>query len=65
MPQILTFGPEQVLFDGFDLKYADTADLRGYIGQDIVQLGHYYSRTVRAFVSMFGIPASKTTLKEW
>ena len=22
-----------VLFDGFDLKYADTADLRGYIGQ--------------------------------
>ncbi|EKX36601.1 hypothetical protein GUITHDRAFT_145651 [Guillardia theta CCMP2712] len=38
-----------VLFDGFDLKYADTADLRGYIGQalelDIVQLGHYYART--------------------
>ena len=26
-----------VLFDGFDLKYADTADLRGYIGQVLVQ----------------------------
>jgi len=37
--------PRQVLFDGFDLKYADTADLRGFIGQDIVQLGHYFSRT--------------------
>jgi len=35
----------QVLFDGFDLKYADTADLRGFIGQDIVQLGHFFSRT--------------------
>mmetsp|Transcript_42433 Transcript_42433/g.99624 ORF Transcript_42433/g.99624 Transcript_42433/m.99624 type:complete len:534 (+) Transcript_42433:228-1829(+) len=41
--QSLSFA--QVLFDGFDLKYADTADLDGYIGQDIVGLGRYYART--------------------
>ena len=43
--QLQSMSFAHVLFDGFDLKYADTADLRGYIGQDIVQLGHYYART--------------------
>ena len=34
-----------VLFLGFDLTYADSAGLRGYIAQDIVQLGRYYAKT--------------------
>jgi len=34
-----------VLFVGFDLTYADTAGLRGYIAQDIAQLGRYYAKT--------------------
>eukprot|EP00960_Hanusia_phi_P044403 756620-Hanusia_phi.AAC.3 len=34
-----------VLFVGFDLIYADTAGLRGYIAQDIAQLGRYYAKT--------------------
>jgi len=34
-----------VLFLGFSLLYADTAGLRGYIGQDVVQLGRYYAKT--------------------
>ena len=34
-----------VLFLGFSLSYADTAGLRGYIGQDVVQLGRYYAKT--------------------
>ena len=34
-----------VLFLGFSLTYADTAGLKGYIGQDVVQLGRYYAKT--------------------
>ena len=34
-----------VLFLGFSLTYADAAGLRGYIAQDIVQLGRYYAKT--------------------
>ena len=34
-----------VLFLGFSLTYADTAGLRGYIGQDVTQLGRYYAKT--------------------
>ena len=31
-----------VLFVGFSLTYADSAHLRGYIAQDVAQLGRYY-----------------------
>ena len=34
-----------VLFLGFSLTYADTAGLRGYIAQDVTQLGRYYAKT--------------------
>lgn len=34
-----------VLFLGFDLTYADSAKLSGYIAQDVAQLGRYYAKT--------------------
>eukprot|EP00286_Rhodomonas_abbreviata_P009094 CAMPEP_0181317614 /NCGR_PEP_ID=MMETSP1101-20121128/16565_1 /TAXON_ID=46948 /ORGANISM="Rhodomonas abbreviata, Strain Caron Lab Isolate" /LENGTH=540 /DNA_ID=CAMNT_0023425025 /DNA_START=192 /DNA_END=1814 /DNA_ORIENTATION=+ len=34
-----------VLFLGFDLSYADSAALQGYIAQDVAQLGRYYAKT--------------------
>jgi hypothetical protein len=41
--QSLSFA--HVLFLGFSLTYADSAGLRGYIAQDLVQLGRYYAKT--------------------
>jgi hypothetical protein len=34
-----------VLFVGFSLTYADTSGLKGYIAQDVVQVGRYYAKT--------------------
>ena len=39
-PTMLT--SEQELFETFALSYADTSLITGYVGRDIVQLGHYY-----------------------
>ena len=41
--QSLSFARE--LFATFALSYADTSLLTGYVGRDIVQLGHYYAMT--------------------
>jgi hypothetical protein len=41
--QSLSFARE--LFSTFALSYADTSLLTGYVGRDIVQLGHYYAMT--------------------